>query len=204
MILRKRRKGKAAQALDALAGITKIWSELQIGKKAGQGVAKVKKVRLPWLKSKPAKAIGAVAVAGGVGAVVAKKMKGETAPVYTGPAPSEAVEAAAKAPDAPPPLAVAPDPDPSPGIPAAGSAALRDSGSGDDEAAGTSDEPAAGSEALRDDDPAAEEPAAAAEEPAAAEADEPTADEAPAAVQDEPVAAIEEPPAEPAKAGDDD
>jgi hypothetical protein len=201
MILRKRRKGKAAQALDALAGITKIWSELQIGKKAGQGVAKVKKVRLPWLKSKPAKAIAGAAVAGGVGAVVAKKMKGETAPVYTGPAPSEAVEAAAKAPDAPPPLAVAPDPDPSPGIPAAGADGLRDSG--DDEAAGTSDEPAAGSEALRDDDPAAEEPAAAAEEPAA-QADEPTADEAPAAVADEPVAAIEEPPAEPAKTGDDD
>jgi len=193
MILRKRRKRKTAQALDALAGITKIWAELQIGKKAGQGVAKVKKVRLPWLKSKPAKAIGAVAVAGGVGAVVAKKMKGEPATVYTGPAPSEAVEAAESAPDPPPPLTVAPDPDPDAGTPAAGSSALR--GGGDDDAgAGTDDPSAAGAIALRGE---AEEPAAAAEEPAAAAEEPATAVDEPAATVDDAAKddAEEDPPA---------
>ena len=43
MKLRKRQKRKTAQALDALAGVTKIWTEWQIGKKAGKGVAKAGK-----------------------------------------------------------------------------------------------------------------------------------------------------------------
>ncbi len=177
MMLRKRRKGRTAQALDALVGVTKVWSELKIGKKAGQGVAKVKKARLPWLKI-----AGGAAVAGAVGAAVARKLKGDSAPVYTGPAPSEAVEAAKSAPDPPPPLAVAPDPEPDAGIPAAGSSALRDGGDGD---APSDAEPAAGAEGLREEpaEPAgADEPAAAEEQPVVAdepetEAAEPAADE---------------------------
>jgi len=194
MFLRKRRKGKGAQALDALAGITKIWAQLEIGKKAGEGVAKVKKVRLPWLKSRRAKAAGAVVVAGGVGAVVAKKMKGDPTPVYTGPAPSEAVEAAAKAPDAPPPLAVAPDPDPAAGgIPAAGASALRDGG--DEADAAKPAEPAAGSSALRDGAAADEAADKAAADEAAAAADEPAATPAEAAADDEPAVPIADDPA---------
>ena len=40
MNLRKRKR-KTAQALDAVAGVTKIWSEWQVGKRATKGVAKV-------------------------------------------------------------------------------------------------------------------------------------------------------------------
>jgi len=186
MKLRRRPKRKAEQALDALAGATKIWSELQIGKRAGKGVAKAKRFRLPSiLKGKPAKAIGAAAAAGGAGAVVARKLKADGPQEYTGPPPSAAA-GAASAPDAPaPPLAVAPQPDPSKGVPAPGLAALRDG------APKESSEPAAGAAALRDGESTASEVAdagtpdmqdAASEKPAAkkpAKAEEPAGDDAP-------------------------
>jgi hypothetical protein len=187
MKLRRRPKRKAEQALDALAGATKIWSELQIGKRAGKGVAKAQRIRLPSiLKGKSAKAIGAAAAAGGAGAVVARKLKGDGPQEYTGPPPSAAAEAAVSAPDAPaPPLTVAPEPDPSKGVPAPGLAALRDG------APKESSEPAAGAAALRDGESAASEAAdagtpdmqdAASEKPAAkkpAKAEEPAGDDAP-------------------------
>lgn len=133
MKLRKRQKRKQDHALDALASISKTWSEWQLAKRAGKGVAKVKEVRPSKLKaalsSKRAKLVGAVAVTGGVGAFVARKLKGDAADVYTGPAPSDAVDAAASAPEAePPPLTMAPDPatEPSAGKePAAPESALR-------------------------------------------------------------------------------
>jgi hypothetical protein len=116
MKLRKRQTRKD-QALDAVASVTKTWSEWQLAKRAGKGVAKAKEVRPSkikgFLNSKKVKLAGAVAVAGGTGAFVARKLKGgDPAESYSGPAPSEAVEAAASAPEAetPPPLTMAPDP----------------------------------------------------------------------------------------------
>lgn len=146
MKLRKSPKRKAEQALDALAGATKIWSDVQIGKRAGKGVEKARRVRLPsFLRGKPAKAIGAAAVAGGAGAVVARKLKSDGPQEYTGPPPSVASEAAASAPDAPAPPAVAPEPDPSRGVPAAGVAALRDDEAKDSETPAEDAAPAASS-----------------------------------------------------------
>jgi hypothetical protein len=119
MKLRKRQKRKTAQALDALAGVTKIWTEWQIGKKAGKGVAKagksvakVKKASVPSrvkkvLSSKSARLAGVGAVVAGAGAAVAKKLKGGgPEPIYTPPSPGEPVAP----PDVPPPLAIAPEP----------------------------------------------------------------------------------------------
>lgn len=111
MKLRRRPKRKVEKALDALTGATRIWSDLQVGKRAGKGVRKAKRLRLPGaLRSVPAKAIGAATVAGGVGAIVARKLKGDGPREYTGPPPSAAAEAAASAPDAPQPPTVTPVP----------------------------------------------------------------------------------------------
>jgi ubiquinol-cytochrome c reductase cytochrome c1 subunit len=114
MKLRKRQKGKTATALDTLAGVTKIWTELQISKKAGKGVAKAAslKPKRPSrlrriVRSTPVKLAGAAAVVGGVGAALAKKLKGSgPEPIYTPPPPGEPVAP----PDVAPPLAVAPEP----------------------------------------------------------------------------------------------
>jgi hypothetical protein len=137
MKLRRRQKRKRDQALDALASVTKTWSEWQLAKRAGKGVAKAKKVRPPsgvksTLGSKPVRAAGAAAVAGGAVAAIARKLKGgDDEPIYTPPPPSEPV--AAPAASDPPPLAIAPDPapgtqEPAASEPAAGLAALRDAG----------------------------------------------------------------------------
>ncbi len=74
MNLRKRKR-KTAQALDAVAGVTKIWSEWQIGKRATKGVAKVKKVKKKsalrrTLGSKPVRFAGVAAALGGAGAAI--------------------------------------------------------------------------------------------------------------------------------------
>ncbi len=108
MKLRKRQKRKTAQALDAAAGITKIWSEWQIGKRATKGVAKVKKSGLKAkLASKPMRFAGLAALVGGAGAAVAKKLKGGgREPIYTPPGGGEPVAP----PDVAPPLAIAPEP----------------------------------------------------------------------------------------------
>jgi hypothetical protein len=106
MKLRKRQKRKTAQALDAAAGITKLWSEWQVGKKASKGVAKVKKSGVKGaLSSKPARFAGLAALLGGAGAAVAKKLKGGPDETYT---TSDGDKVSA--PDVAPPLAIAPDP----------------------------------------------------------------------------------------------
>src|SRR5436190_7425375 len=115
MNLRRRHKRKTGQALDAVASVTKLWSEWQIGKRAAKGVAKVKEVRPPSklkraLSSRWAKIGGAVAVAGGAAAAVTRKLKGSDPADYSGPPPSAAVEAGAPPPEDAPPLAIAPDP----------------------------------------------------------------------------------------------
>ena len=115
MKLRRRQKRKPEQALDALASVTKIWSEWQIGKKASKGVAKAKGLRPPGkvkriLSLKWVKVGAGVAVAGGTAAAVGKKLKGDDPESYSGPPPSAAADAAVQAPDTPAPLTVAPDP----------------------------------------------------------------------------------------------
>ena len=111
----RRQKPKHSQAVDAIASVTKIWSEWQLGKKAAKGLAKAKEVRPPGkvkriLSLKWVKVGGAVAVAGGTAAAVGKKLKGDDPESYSGPAPSEAADVAVPSPDTPPPLSVAPDP----------------------------------------------------------------------------------------------
>jgi len=178
MKLRRRQKRKSAQALDALASVTKAWSEWQLGKRASKGVAKAKELRPPSkpkraLASKWVKVAGAVAVAGGTAAAIGRKLKGDEPEIYAGPPPSVAAEAAVPSPDAPAPLAVAPDPatQERDTEPAAGASALR----------ANREEPAAV--------PSAEEPPSApavAEEPAAEAPEEPTAAEP---AEEEPTAA---------------
>lgn len=128
MKLRSRPQRKVEKALDALTGVTKIWSDLQVSKQAGKGVKKAKRLCLPGaLRSTKVKAIGMAAVAGGAAAIVARKLKGDGPQEYTGPPPSAAVDAAASAPDTPEPLtATSPDVMPAFGTPATGAAALRD------------------------------------------------------------------------------
>jgi hypothetical protein len=111
----RRQKRKPEQALDALASVTKIWSEWQLGKKASKGIAKAKELRPPGklkriLSLKWVKVGGAVAVAGGTAAAVGKKLKGDDPASYSGPAPSDAADAAVQSPETPAPLSVAPDP----------------------------------------------------------------------------------------------
>jgi len=129
------------------------------------------------LRSKRLKVIGIIGLAGGAGAAILKKVKADKPPVYSGPAPSVAVDAAASAPDAPsPPLAVAPDPVPhADETPAAGASALHDGGDAGDSA---SDEPAAGDDAADapDGKADAEEPAADATADDDSESGEPAKD----------------------------
>jgi hypothetical protein len=111
----RRQKPKHTQAVDAIASVTKIWSEWQLGKKASKGMAKAKSLRPPGkvkriLSLKWVKVGGAVAVAGGTAAAVTRKLKGDDPATYTGPPPSVAADVVAAPTDTPPPLVVAPDP----------------------------------------------------------------------------------------------
>jgi hypothetical protein len=111
----RRQKPKHNQAMDAIASVTKVWSEWQLGKKASKGVAKAKSLRPPGkvkriLSLKWIKVGGAVAVAGGTAAAVGRKLKGDDPATYTGPPPSAAADVAVPSPDTPAPLSVAPDP----------------------------------------------------------------------------------------------
>jgi hypothetical protein len=114
MKLRRRQKRKTKQALDAVASVSKLWSELKLGKRAAGGVAKAKELRPSKLKHvlslKWVRIGGAAAVAGGTAAVVGRKLKGDEPDAYTGPPPSAAAEAAVPSPDTAPPLTIAPDP----------------------------------------------------------------------------------------------
>ncbi|HEX4345088.1 MAG TPA: hypothetical protein VHZ31_05955 [Solirubrobacteraceae bacterium] len=149
----RRQKRKTSQALDAIASVTEIWSDWKPGKQVGKGVKKVKALRPPGkvksaLSSKRVRIGGAVAVAGGAGAAIFGKLRGKSdpPPVYTGPAPSVAADAAAKAPDAvAASLIVAPEPSgDNTTMPAAGVTALRNPPEAE------KPEPAAGAAALYD------------------------------------------------------
>jgi hypothetical protein len=195
MKLRKRQKRKTAQALDAAAGITKLWSEWQIGKRASKGAAKVKKSGvMSALSSTPVKLAGLAALVGGAGAAIAKKLKGG------GPEASYTTSDGDKVspPDVPPPLAIAPEPATATDAtmpqgsrePAIGNAGLRPS-AGDGETA----EPAAGADPsaggavrLRDE---------AGDDAPGSEGTESAARPAPTAGGVDPAAPTDEPPVEP-------
>ncbi len=209
MNLRRRQKRKTEQALDAAASVSKLWTEVQLGKRAAKGVAKAKELRPPSklkrvLSLKWVKIGGAVAVVGGAAAAVSRKLKGGDLADYSGPPPSAAVDAAAPSPETPPPLSVAPDPatQERDTEPASGPSALRDNR--DDAAADMSPEkPSTDLLELADD--ASAEPPDAAAEPPDADAEPPDAtDEVGAAA--EPPDATAEPPdasAEPPDATDE-
>jgi len=111
--MKLRQKSKRDQALDAVASIAKTWSEWRLGdkvsktashaskkasKKASKNAAKASKkakkqaakASVPALaKTKPVKIVGVVALVGGIGAAVAKKLAGGKAePLYTPPGPA--------------------------------------------------------------------------------------------------------------------
>lgn len=182
-----RNKSKRDQALDATASLAKTWSEWRLGKRASKSVSKgtKKASRLGGaIKGTPLKIAGAVALLGGVGAVVARKLKGNghAEPLYT-PPPPPAADAVAEAP-APvptpitasaPPVAAAPPP-PAPSV---------------------VDEPVVAAPPPIADEPSAlsDEPPAPAAEPAPENADEPP-------IPDDPDAGAVPDPGEPS--GDDD
>lgn len=141
MKLGRRPTRKKDQALDVVASAAQTWSKWHLGKRAGEGVAKGAKKAAALKSGKPsmlkrivtgtpAKLAGGVALVGGLGAMVARKLKGggDAEPAYTPPAPHEPAAAPPPPPnptaaaivhDAPPPpsLSAAPDP-PAPSPPA--------------------------------------------------------------------------------------
>jgi hypothetical protein len=134
MKLGRRPTGKKDQALDVVASAAHTWSKWHLGKRAGKGVAKgakkaaaLKPGGKPSLLQRvvtgtPAKIAGGVAVLGGLGAMLARKLKGgDSEPAYTPPAPHE--PAAAPPPPPPPPTptaaAIAHDAPPPPSLSAA-------------------------------------------------------------------------------------
>jgi hypothetical protein len=108
--MKLRQKSKRDQALDAAASVAKTWSEWRLGEKVTKTAAKATKraakntsssSSVAVVKRKPLRIAGAIALLGGIGAAVAKKLGGGKAePLYTPPGP---------APDmpAPPPSPVA-------------------------------------------------------------------------------------------------
>ena len=96
--MKLRQKSKRDQALDAVASIAKTWSEWRLGEKvtktAAKGAKKAtkaakKKSSSDTAKRKPLKVAGVIALVGGIGAVIAKKVTGGKAePLYTPPGPA--------------------------------------------------------------------------------------------------------------------
>lgn len=89
-LVRRRRQTKRDQALDTLASAAKAWSEWQLAKNPTKAVSKgaQKAAKAGVLaRAAPVKAIGALALAGGLGVIVARKLKGrgEPAPTYSPP-----------------------------------------------------------------------------------------------------------------------
>jgi len=195
MNLPMRQHKKRNQALDAFASLAKTWSEWRLGERASQTVAKGTKkasknaakarknaakaakntdassVRKA-MKGTPLKVAGAVALVGGVGAAVAKKLKGGggTEPLYTPPAPPAPMPAAldmTNVPAAPDMTNVPPAP-PTPVV--VGDLGSSDEGSAPEAEAETDEAAAPG-------DKPAGEPAFAASEAASAAASEPAEDD---------------------------
>jgi hypothetical protein len=131
MKLGRRPKPKKDQAMDAFASVAKTWSEWHLAERAGKGVAKGAKGAKKSAKKAaelrggkpsgvkrvvtgtPAKVAGGMAVLAGIGAAMARKLKGGSEPDYAPPAPHEP----AAAPPAPPPPPPPPPAPPAPGPP---------------------------------------------------------------------------------------
>ena len=87
----RRPKSKKASAADTVASVANVWSEWQLAKRATKGVKKgaktAGKVKLAQ-KLTPTRALAALGVAGGVGALLAKRKKkggGDVSQTYTPP-----------------------------------------------------------------------------------------------------------------------
>jgi hypothetical protein len=113
--MKLRQKSKRDQALDAAASVAKTWSEWRLGEKVTKTAAKASKKAIKSgakgksssssvavVKRKPLRVAGLIALLGGVGAAVAKKLGGGKAePLYTPPGPAPDM-----APPPPSPVAV--------------------------------------------------------------------------------------------------
>jgi hypothetical protein len=99
--MKLRQKSKRDQALDATASIAKTWSEWRLGEKvantatkASKGADKVSRKAKKATSGRSSrrtrlKIAGAVALVGGIGAALAKKLGGAKAePLYTPPGPA--------------------------------------------------------------------------------------------------------------------
>jgi len=91
--MKLRQKNKRDQALDAVASVAKTWSEWHLGKRATTTVAKGAKKASKVKESGRAtrlKIAGAVALVGGIGAAVAKKVMGggQAEPLAEPPGPA--------------------------------------------------------------------------------------------------------------------
>lgn len=116
----KRSKPKKAQAADVLAGVAKLWSELQLAKRASKGVKKgskkassAKSAVDSKARTTPAKVAGGVVLLGGAGALIARKLKGgDPEPLPYEPPPTPAAPAPSDSADSTPLAAAAPQSDP--------------------------------------------------------------------------------------------
>src|SRR5918997_5461450 len=98
--MKLRQKSNRDQTLDAVASVAKTWSEWRLGekvaktatkaaKKTGKTSKKAKQAGVSASKRTPVKIAGVVALLGGIGAAVAKKLSGGKAePLYTPPGPA--------------------------------------------------------------------------------------------------------------------
>lgn len=91
--MKLRQKSKRDQTLDAIASVAKTWSEWRLGKRATTTVAKGAKKASKLKDSGNAtrlKIAGAVALVGGIGAAVAKKVmgRGQAEPLGDPPGPA--------------------------------------------------------------------------------------------------------------------
>jgi hypothetical protein len=199
MKLRRREKPKKDQALHALASATKVWSEWQLAKRAGKGVAKAKELKpsskaTRRLSTKWVKIGGGAAVVGGAAAAVARKLRGKDPEIYTGPPPSAAVEAAKAAGETVTPLNLAPDPatQPATGEPASGPSALRHVRDGATEEAAQAPAPAPAGDAPKAGDLVADPAPAPEPEPPAPEPEPPAPEPEPPEPEPQPVAPIDD------------
>src|SRR3954470_14692666 len=114
MKLGRRPKPKKDQAMDAIASMAKTWSEWHLAKRASKGVAKGAKKAAAMrggtssgvkgaMTGTRVKIAGGVALVAGIGAAVARTLKGGAAPDYTPPEPPEPGEPTAAPPPPPPP-----------------------------------------------------------------------------------------------------
>lgn len=93
--MKLRQKSKRDQALDATASIAKTWSEWRLGEKVAKTASKASRKKSKQsgvqavAKRKPARIAGLLVIVGGLGAAIAKKLRGGKAePLYTPPGPA--------------------------------------------------------------------------------------------------------------------